>query len=140
EVLGAFPRGAEGAAGPVRIPVQDVYKFDERRIIVGRLESGRLQLNDEVQVWPSGQRARVSSCEGWPGTAATPSVLETRQPVGLVLDRPLFIQRGDVLADPESPPQVSSLVAANVRSEERRVGKGWRAEAETADDNDNGEQ
>ena len=114
EVLGAFPRRAEGAAGPVRIPVQDVYKFDERRIIVGRLESGRLQLNDEVQVWPSGQRARVSSCEGWPGTAATPSVLETRQPVGLVLDRPLFIQRGDVLADPGSPPQVSSLVAANV--------------------------
>ncbi len=114
EVLGALPTGSDGTTGPLRIPVQDVYKFDERRIIVGRVESGRLRLNAEVQVWPSGHRARVSSCEAWPATAATPSVLETRQPVGLVLDRPLFIQRGDVLADPGGPPQLSSLVAANV--------------------------
>ena len=49
--------GVSGKA--LRLPVQDVYKFDERRIIAGRIESGTLAVGDEIQVWPSGHTARV---------------------------------------------------------------------------------
>ncbi|MBI1847562.1 MAG: adenylyl-sulfate kinase [Candidatus Rokubacteria bacterium] len=113
-LLEQVPLTAQGAAGALRIPVQDVYKFDDRRIVTGRVESGRVQLGDEIQVWPSGHRARVKSLEAWPPTAPAPVALETYQTVGLTLDSPLFIQRGDVLADPARPPHLSSFVAANI--------------------------
>jgi bifunctional enzyme CysN/CysC len=114
EVLRRFTAAAQGTGGPLRIPVQDVYKFDDRRIIAGRIEGGCVRVGDEVQVWPSGHRARVSSLESWPPAAAPPTTVTTRQSVGLILDYPLFIQRGDVLADPANPPQVSNFVAANI--------------------------
>ena len=114
EVLQRFPVTPRGTGGPLRIPVQDVYKFDDRRIIAGRIEGGCVRVGDEVQVWPSGHRARVSSLERWPPAAAPPTTATTRQTVGLILDYPLFIQRGDVLADPANPPQVSNFVAANI--------------------------
>ena len=38
---------------PLRIPVQDIYKFNEKRIIVGKIETGRLSVGDEILVSPS---------------------------------------------------------------------------------------
>ena len=35
---------------PLRMPVQDVYKFDDRRIIAGRIESGYLRKGDTPAV------------------------------------------------------------------------------------------
>ena len=46
--------------------VQDVYKFDERRIIAGRIESGRLEVGDELMFSPSGKHARIRTIEAWP--------------------------------------------------------------------------
>jgi len=98
----------------LRLPVQDVYKFDERRIIAGRLEAGRVAAGDEVQVWPSGHRAHVKSIEQWPEVAEGSPTAEPRSSVGLTLDYQLFVQRGDVLADPAHPPRMSNFLAANV--------------------------
>ena len=46
---------------PLRLPVQDVYKFteqgDDRRIIAGRIVTGRLHVGDEVVFLPSGKRS-----------------------------------------------------------------------------------
>src|SRR3972149_1871853 len=46
---------------PLRFPVQDVYKFDERRIIAGRIESGRLKVGDTPLFSPSNKTAKVVS-------------------------------------------------------------------------------
>ena len=35
---------------PLRFPIQDVYKFDERRILAGRIESGHLRRGDRAAV------------------------------------------------------------------------------------------
>jgi bifunctional enzyme CysN/CysC len=104
----------ETGAGRLRLPVQDVYKFDERRIIAGRLEAGRIAVGDEIQVWPSAHRARVKSIERWPETTESLRAAEAKASVGITLDYQLFVQRGDVLADPAHPPRVSNFVAANV--------------------------
>ena len=50
---------------PLRLPVQGVYKFDERRILAGRIESGRLAVGDELLFSPSNKTARVASIEVW---------------------------------------------------------------------------
>jgi bifunctional enzyme CysN/CysC len=104
----------ETGAGRLRLPVQDVYKFDERRIIAGRLEAGRIAVGDEIQVWPSAHRARVKSIERWPETTEPLLAADAKASVGITLDYQLFVQRGDVLADPAHPPRVSNFVAANV--------------------------
>ena len=51
---------------PLRLPVQAVYKFDDRRIIAGRVESGRIAAGDDIVVAPNGKHARVQSIEAWP--------------------------------------------------------------------------
>src|SRR3977135_2510724 len=38
-----------------RMPVQAIYKFDDRRIIAGRVESGGIRVNDDVLVMPDGK-------------------------------------------------------------------------------------
>ena len=50
---------------PLRLPVQDVYKFDQRRIIAGRVESGTLKVGDEVVFSPSNKTARIKTIEAW---------------------------------------------------------------------------
>jgi sulfate adenylyltransferase large subunit/phosphoadenylyl-sulfate reductase (thioredoxin) len=100
EALDRFAPAEPASALPLRLPVQAVYKFDDRRIIAGRIESGSLAIGDEIVVAPSGKRARVRSIEGWPvaqATTATAAASAGRS-VGITIDRDLFIARGDVIA------------------------------------------
>ena len=53
---------------PLRLPIQAVYKFDDRRIVAGRVESGSLKAGDEIVIMPAGKIARVKTVEGWPLT------------------------------------------------------------------------
>ena len=46
---------------PLRFPVQDVYKFDDRRIIAGRIESGHLGKGDIAVLRPTRRRASPAS-------------------------------------------------------------------------------
>jgi len=113
EALAAVPAPAAPAAAALRLPVQTVLKFDERRIVAGRVESGTLTVGDAITVWPSGHTAHVKSIEAWPeGTA--PDHAEAGRSVGITLDDQLFLQRGDVITHPVSPPRVSTVVSANV--------------------------
>ena len=49
------------------MPVQAVFKFtndgDDRRIVAGTIDSGRVRVGDEVVFHPSGKRTRVKSLE-----------------------------------------------------------------------------
>ncbi|HYV26618.1 MAG TPA: GTP-binding protein, partial [Candidatus Eisenbacteria bacterium] len=38
---------------PLRFPIQDVYRFDERRILSGRVESGTIKVGDKLIFAPS---------------------------------------------------------------------------------------
>jgi bifunctional enzyme CysN/CysC len=78
----------------LRFPVQAVYKFDERRIVAGRIETGRLNVGDDIVFVPSGATARVRSLEGWPTGGA--SFAEAGRSVGITLDKEIFVARGDV--------------------------------------------
>src|SRR5436190_16188893 len=51
---------------PLRFCVQDVYKFDDRRIIAGRIETGMLQVGDELVFSPANKTSIVQSIEHWP--------------------------------------------------------------------------
>ena len=52
----------------LRLPVQAIYKFDDRRIVAGRIESGSIAAGDEIVIMPAGKIAKIRSVESWPAT------------------------------------------------------------------------
>lgn len=81
----------------LRLPIQAIYKFDDRRIVAGRIESGSLKSGDEIVIMPAGKIAKVKTVESWPVTPITAPQSAGRS-VGITLDRELFLERGDVIA------------------------------------------
>jgi phosphoadenylyl-sulfate reductase (thioredoxin) len=116
QTLDQFAPAKPVADLPLRIPVQAVYKFDDRRIIAGRIESGRLAVGDEVAVLPRGTMARVQSIEAWPAAADSRSAVTAQagRSIGLTLDRQIFVERGDLIAAPEMPAAAMSRLRARV--------------------------
>jgi sulfate adenylyltransferase large subunit/thioredoxin-dependent adenylylsulfate APS reductase len=98
EALDRFAPARHAAALPLRLPVQAVYRFDDRRIVAGRIQSGSVAVGDEIAVAPSGKRAIVRSIEAWPGNDGERRPAEAGQSVGITLDREVFIARGDLIA------------------------------------------
>lgn len=98
---------------PLRLPVQAVYKFDDRRIIAGRIEAGHLAIGDDVVIMPAGKRARIKSVENWPATPL-PGALGAGRSVGITLDRELFIERGDIIAHADAVPSQTRRLRARV--------------------------
>lgn len=83
---------------PLRLPVQDVYKFDERRIIAGRIESGRISVGDEILFSPSNKTAKVKSIEVWPSSQPVRTQAAAGYSVGITLDEQIFAERGDTIS------------------------------------------
>ncbi|PIU86687.1 MAG: elongation factor Tu, partial [Deltaproteobacteria bacterium CG06_land_8_20_14_3_00_44_19] len=48
---------------PLRFPIQDTYISDQKKILVGRVLSGKVQMGDEVVILPSKAKTRIESIE-----------------------------------------------------------------------------
>ena len=97
----------------LRLPVQAIYKFDDRRIVAGRIESGHLSAGDEIVIMPAGKIAKIKTVESWPVTPLTGSHGAGRS-VGITLDRELFIERGDVIAHVGATPRDTRRIRARI--------------------------
>jgi bifunctional enzyme CysN/CysC len=100
--LDSFQSQGDLKALPLRLPIQDVYKFDDRRILAGRVVSGQLKVGDRLLFSPSNKVARVKSIEAW--NAAAPNEAEPGQSIGITTDDQLFIERGEVASHEEDAP------------------------------------
>jgi phosphoadenylyl-sulfate reductase (thioredoxin) len=100
----------------LRLPVQAIYKFDDRRIIAGRVESGRVRVGDDVIILPAGKRARIRSIEAWPAPDAVqaPRVATAGQSIGITLDREIFVERGDIVCAADAPSAAAKRLRARV--------------------------
>lgn len=98
---------------PLRFPVQAIYKFDDRRIIAGRVETGRLSVGETVTVTPSGKQVKVRAIEAWPVPDQSKVPLDARagQSVGITFDQEIFLQRGDVISAGAAPTAATALRA-----------------------------
>lgn len=96
------------SALPLRIIVQDVYKFDERRIVAGKVTSGKVCVGDELMFSPHNRVAKVARIESY-GTLAAIDHAEAGENVGLVLDEQIFVERGDVASHCEDQPFLTNV-------------------------------
>jgi len=97
----------------LRLPVQAIYKFDDRRIVAGRIESGSLNTGDEIVIMPAGKIAKIRSIESWPVTP----IKEKRgagRSVGITLDRELFVERGDIIGHVGAAPRDTRRIRARI--------------------------
>src|SRR5438067_4907350 len=95
---------------PLRFCVQDVYKFDERRIIAGRIETGTLRVGDELVFSPANKTSIVQSIESWQPSADNASGRANNQmaiagdSVGIMLREQIFVERGYVGSHSKNAP------------------------------------
>ncbi len=97
---------------PLRLPVQDVYRFDERRIIAGRIETGTLRVGDQLVFSPNNKTSVVASIENWNGPKT--EVAYAGQSVAITLTEQIFVQRGHVASHEKDAPIESNRFKANL--------------------------
>ena len=111
EALDAMTPMAPPTDLPLRLCVQDVYKFDDRRIIAGRIETGTLQVGDELVFSPANKTSIVQSIEHWPpvtaaGTSprANNGIAIAGDSIGITLHEQIFVERGYVASHSKDAP------------------------------------
>jgi len=95
---------------PLRFPIQDVYRFDERRILAGRVEAGSIKIGDRLVFSPTNKTSTVKSIERW--NAPRTDVAYAGESIGITLSEQIFVARGAVAALESNPPfELSSFKA-----------------------------
>jgi len=87
---------------PLRFSVQDVYRFDERRIIAGRIETGTLRAGDQLVFSPANKTSTVNSIERWNADGDRPAV--AGDSIGITLTEQIFVERGYVASHQAETP------------------------------------
>lgn len=112
EALDDFQVGEAPTHQPLRLPIQDIYRFDHRRILAGRIESGTLKVGDRLVFAPSNKVSTVKTIERWNAPAAERA--EAGESIGITLSEQIFVARGAVAALETDPPYELSRFKARL--------------------------
>jgi bifunctional enzyme CysN/CysC len=112
ETLDEFNLGERPTSQPLRMPIQDIYRFDERRILAGRIESGTLKVGDKLVFVPGNKTSTVKTIERW--SAPPVDKAEAGESVGITLTEQIYVQRGEVAALETAPPYELSRFKARL--------------------------
>ncbi len=113
ETLGLFRKETARDRQPLRFAVQDVYKFDARRIIAGRIANGKVRVGDRLVFSPSNKSALVKTIEAF-NMEPVPAEATAGQSTGITLDEQIFIMRGEIASHEDSVPLVSTTFRCNL--------------------------
>ncbi len=112
EMLDKFRLAELPTRQPLRLPIQDIYRFDERRILAGRIESGTLNVGDRLVFTPGNKTSTVKSIERW--NAPPIGRAEAGESIGITLTEQIYVRRGEVAALETEPPYELSRFKARV--------------------------
>ena len=102
---------------PLRMPVQDIYKFDDRRIVVGRIDSGKLKVGDRILFSPMNKIAYVAIFENWQGfqdEERAQTEASAGMSVGITLSEQVFMERGNVVSHTDTPSILTNIFRAKL--------------------------
>jgi bifunctional enzyme CysN/CysC len=109
---------------PLRFCVQDVYRFDERRIIAGRVETGSLRVGDDLIFSPANKASKVRTIERW--NTDKDDVAIAGDSIGITLTEQIFVERGYVASHQTETPIETNRFRADlfwIALEPLRVGQ-----------------
>ena len=116
EILDNFSSNDDRSKAPFRFPVQDIYKFDKRRIIAGRVEAGAISAGDEILFLPSGKSTKIKTIERWRPSSdgPAPAAVTAGESTGFTMTEQIFVERGDIGCVSAQRPVVSDRFQANI--------------------------
>lgn len=97
--------------GSLRFLVQDVYRRDASRLLVGRIESGLLHRGEPLTFWPLQTGARVARILQWPDEV---DVAYAGAHVAVELDSRVFVDRGAIGSRAAEPPELGHVLQARI--------------------------
>jgi bifunctional enzyme CysN/CysC len=112
EAIETMDAPASAADQPLRVPIQDVYRMENRRIFVGRIESGTMRVGDRLLFSPHHKTARVASIEKWP--ASNVELASAGESIGFTLRDQIFIERGHIASHEADAPVETNRFHAKV--------------------------
>ena len=117
---------------PLRLPIQDVYRFDDRRILAGRVDSGIIKVGDRLVFAPSKKTSVVKTIERWSATAS--DTASAGESIGITLTEQIFVERGAIAALESAPPYELSRFKARLfwlGRQPFRLGKSYKIKLAT---------
>ncbi|MAT42512.1 MAG: adenylyl-sulfate kinase [Anaerolineaceae bacterium] len=117
QALDSFTKEPPLTNQPLRLPIQDVYKFstygDSRRIIAGTISSGSLNQDEELIVYPSGKRTTLASIESFNTPKQETAI--AGQSTGFTMRDQIYTHRGEVVCKVgEATPAVSTRMRVSL--------------------------
>lgn len=117
EALDSFISEKSPNDKPFRMPVQGVYKFtsegDDRRIVAGTVETGTLNVGDEVCFYPSMKKSKIKTIEVF--NAEKTNNVSAGCAAGFTLDEQIYVKRGDLVTIVgQKEPKVTSRIKVNL--------------------------
>ena len=99
ELIDSFEKEKEDEEKSFRMFVQGVYKFtengDNRRIIAGTINSGTINVGDEIIFLPSNKKSTVKTIEIY--GKESPLFAKVEQAIGLTLTTQVYVKPGDLI-------------------------------------------
>lgn len=113
ETLDSFEAKDNGERLDFRMPVQAVYKFtknnDDRRIIAGTVETGKLKIGDKIVFYPSGKKTRVKTIEEF--NAPIRNEVSPGYATGFTMEEQIYVKRGELaVIEGQKEPLVSTRI------------------------------
>lgn len=98
QVLDNFNKEKAAVDKPLRVPIQDVYKFtkfgDDRRMIAGTIDTGKINAGDSIVFYPSGKKATVKSIERFNAPARTENI--AGEATSFTMEEQIYVKRGEL--------------------------------------------
>lgn len=80
----------------LRLPVQDIYEINGRKIIVGRIEAGKLKAGEKLNILPTFEKITIKTIETFKENKDDAFCGEN---IGLTIKEKKEIKRGDIFCD-----------------------------------------
>ena len=111
DILDDYKISKNFANDELRLPIQDIYKVDDKRVIVGRIESGKITDKDTLLFLPTNQVVKIKTLEVWPSAKKEYYAGDS---VGFTLEDQIFVDIGNMASESENPPKLMNRFEANL--------------------------
>jgi len=96
---------------PMLFPIQDIYKIEDKRINVGRVEAGVISEGDEIKILPTGELTKVASIEKF---LEEPKRAIASESIGMTTTDSVFLDRGNIVCVPGKEPVLTDTISASM--------------------------
>jgi bifunctional enzyme CysN/CysC len=117
DLIDTFIKEKEEDENNFRMYVQGVYKFtangDNRRIIAGTVNSGTINVGDEIVFLPSGKKSTVKTIENYGKQSITKAGSE--EAIGITLETQIYVKPSELICRiDEREPYITDRFRANI--------------------------